>query len=148
MWRHLNGVQPPAKKQKLGLEEKQARDRQYEKKGRFRGYLPQWEREFVWLEFSTSDGHMIYKVCRTLYHGTQSVDSTGVFVTGCKNFKKEALTKHGNSESHKKASDTATAKTAKVGTTPAEKMICTLNKQTYNRLCYMFRTCQCLSKAC
>ena len=73
-------------------------------------------------------------------------DAAAPFMKGCTNFRCDTIVKQAKAEVHLRASGTPAAQVARVWSTPAEKMLTTLNRQTFNRLCRMFRTCHALAK--
>ncbi|CAC5364605.1 unnamed protein product [Mytilus coruscus] len=74
------------------------------------------------------------------YCSTQGYDNS--FTIGCKSYKLDSIVKHEASKLHKKAAEIEINKAKPVEQSDARKIILSLNKDIYNKLDKMFRTCQ------
>ena len=156
MWRYLDGVSaPPAKKKKSEAGEKQAK---YEKEERRRAFLPSWQKNRPWLKFvpaslsasatsqtASAGGNMFCEICQSASQLDRSLAQKNVFVdAGCTSLRLESIKIHETSSNHLKAITIVAAK-SEPEKTPAFKMICSLNKDTLEKLSKLFRTCHALA---
>lgn len=132
----INYVPPPPKKRKTE-EEKLQQQRQYEQASRVRGYLPKWGNEFSWLKHDPKVG----MTCGTCVN----FEKHGTFITGCMNYKKDAILSHEKSEGHRNNVLKWNA-TINPSTTAAAKSIRALNKLTIARLVLKFINAHALCK--
>ena len=147
MWRYLDGVAPP-KKKKSNNSEKQT---EYEQEERKRSFIPSWKLNRPWLTFvqessAAADsalqpgGAMFCETCRSAAKINKTIAQRNVFVDGCSSLRLESVKIHETSATHIKATQILSAK-SEPEKTPAYKMICTLNKETIEKLSKLFRTC-------
>ena len=141
MWRYVEGVKPPEKRKCISSEERLANRRKYEKEERMRTFKSDWAKEFEWLQHDPDSNTMTCSACKEF-----DTECTSSFVKGCGNMKHDALVKHESSDIHLKCMKANKAKSAKVGSTPAEKILSSLNKQQYDRMCNLFIICHGLAK--
>jgi transcription initiation factor TFIIIB Brf1 subunit/transcription initiation factor TFIIB len=63
MWRHITGVEPPAKKNKLDNNEKLERKRTYDQIKRNRKFQTSWQKNRNWLVHNSEIDRMTCSVC-------------------------------------------------------------------------------------
>ena len=137
MWRYLQGVENPKRKQTP--EEKKAKDREYEKK-RKRCFHDEWKEGRPWLRYDT-DSHVMF--CDYCMKGNMKGDKN-VFIKGCSNFKMEAMKFHEKSQSHRYAANKHENE-QNPSSAPAVKSLMSLDKALYSKLTVLFRTVHALN---
>ena len=122
---------PPPKKPKVSQEEKAKKAKKYEEDERVRVFQPNWLAKFDWLQHFQVNGvgRMYCKVCRKF-------DRTGIFVTGCTNYKMDTLKSHHTSESHKANLRKIVAAT---GAGPMDKKLLEMNSNDVEHLKILVR---------
>ena len=136
------GASSQEKKSEAG--EKQAK---YEKADRWRAFLSSWQKNRPWLKFvpaslsasatsqtASAGGNMFCEICQSASQLDRSLAQKNVFVdAGCTSLRLESIKIHETSSNHLKAITIVAAK-SEPEKTPASKMICSLNKDTLEKL--------------
>lgn len=160
-------MEPPPKKKKTA-EEVLTQKKVYDHEDRTRSFQQSWLKEFPWLELrevtetGSADGNpeqgpqgqgqssdssvpvetvkkMFCKIC-PMY------ETSGVFVTGSTNFKKESIVYHNKSGSHTHNIGVHDAKIAVPGSSQAEKNIVNMNQSSYLRMAKMFKNAHAVAR--
>ena len=88
---------------------------------------------------------MFCEICQSAFQLDRSLAQKNVFVdAGCTSLRLESIKIHETSSNHLKAITIVAAK-SEPEKTPAFKMICSLNKDTLEKLSKLFRTCHALA---
>ena len=83
---------------------------------------------------------MFCEICKTASQTDKTIAQNNVFVQGCSSFRVESVKIHESSANHVRAT-TIVAARAEPEKTPVYEMICSLNKETLEKLSKLFRTC-------
>ena len=94
MWRHINGVENPKRKQTP--EDKKQRDKEYEAKRRKWVFLEEWKQDRPRLQFDSDSQSMYCTYCIKAGVGPEKPN----FVKGCTNIKFETIKSHQLSNFH------------------------------------------------
>lgn len=137
MWRFIDGVSQPKKPK---VDRKEYHDA-YDKTKRQRKFLNAWTDNRTWL-VDTEKG-MICSYCKQI---PTSTSGSRLFLIGCTSYKLDSITKHENSLQHKHTLKMNEGKSKPVEESEARKIISTLNKENFEKLEKMFRTCHALIK--
>ena len=134
MWRYLDGVTPPKRKQ--STEERKERDQSYEKH-RKRVFVNSWKKDRSWLRVKTkADGEEVM-FCDFCIKAEISADKTN-FINGCKSLKLESIKHHETSNMHLFAANKHFNE-ENPSEAPALKAQLSLNKLAMDRLSLLFR---------
>ncbi|CAC5426491.1 unnamed protein product [Mytilus coruscus] len=136
MWKYISGAMPPQKRKN---EDKGTYFREYEKTKRVRNYSTYWEKDRSWLK--VSEEGMICLTCQQ--YGDPK---TNIFSSGCKSYKLDSIVKHERSKNHEKSVLIEKAKIETKSESKAAKIVQTLNKENFDKLNKMFRTCHAMVK--
>ena len=143
----MEGVQPPAKKQKLTEEEKKEREHAYEKEKRNRKFMEAWKVGRKWLKFS--DNKMTCTWCIDYAKkGKLSENERRKlnFTSGCANLKLNTVIAHEKSEFHRKSTAAFEAKQNGPDKAIASKVLQTMNANVFSRMKNLFRNAHALIK--
>ena len=124
MWRYLEGVKPPQKHKTP--EEKTTYFKDYDKNKRTRSYQSEWEQGRSWLK--DTDNGMVCTICQE-----NGDPSTNMFITGCRSYKLESVSKHEKSKGHEKSAAIAKAKSELTVNSDAYKILKMLNSELVNK---------------
>ena len=127
MWRFIEGVDNPSRKQNRDEIDKRERDQKYDNESRKHGFLEPWKVNRMWLSLDKTRNAMFSTICCERATTGKKTYQTNNFVTGCRNFRLESVTAHKKSELHTRSFGIEATKTAKVGTTAAVRLMETLN---------------------
>ena len=136
MWRFIDGVSNPKKSTKSDQQaQKRQYQHEYEASKRARAYNKSWEEGRSWLQ--DSDKGMVCVVC--IEFGEKSM-----FTTGCPSYKLDSIRKHETSKQHTWAVAKAKANEQPASQSVSAKIVQSLNKDIFDKLAFMFRTCHAL----
>ena len=142
MWRHITGVEQPAKKIKLDNNEKWERKRTYDQVKRKR--KTSWQKNRNWLVHNIEIDRMTCSVC--IQYASSDLDKKAVFVTESSNFKLEFVISHETSEQHLRSVGKQSVKENSTVNSAAVKIVQSLNKNVFNRMTNLFRNVHALIK--
>ena len=105
-----------------------------------RKFNPSWQHAFPWVKLVNKK--MFCDVCIN----SQQADTTSTFVKGSDNFHVKSLRKHASSKAHVKCVANAKARSAPLGTNPAEKALQVLHEKEFKKMRVLFRISHSLPK--
>ena len=143
MWRHITGVEQPAKQIKLDINEKLERKRTYDQIKRKRKFQTSWQKNRNWLVHNSEIARMTSSVC--IQYASSDLNKKAVFVTGSSNFKLESVISHETSE--QQVGKQSAKKNSTVNSAAAKIVdLQSFNKNVFNRMTNLFHNVHALIK--